>query len=232
MKYKIKKIDSAPPLSIDELSSYRKCYLGISINNPFFRDKHLGLLLKWISSHFDECVIIIGDYLHRINEYILHGNYGQEAIDSSVNRGDQIDLILQVALDILPKNKFKIYRWKEFLDLHPQAIPEKDRLTKLFKSHEKFNADIIQSSTEFIERLMQRGEPLYVSKDEAVVLSTEYLLEEMAVFSVLISSGYFVQVYPGTQLTVLKDLANNEFPGLDTNLRDGVYIDLTIKKIK
>ena len=54
----------------------------------------------------------------------------------------------------------------------------------------------------------------------------------MAVFSVLIEQGYRVQVYPGTQLKILKDLANNKFPNLDNNLTQGIYIDLSVKKIR
>lgn len=232
MKYKIKKIESAPTISVNQLAEYRKCYLGISVNNPFFREQHLGLLLKWISNHFDECTIIIGDYLHRINESILHGTTGEEAIASSIIRGDQIELMLEVALSILPQNKFKVYRWKDFLDKYPKALSEKEKLTSIFNSNKIFQDDILQSCSEFIERLVTRGERLYLTKEEAINQSREYLLEEMAVFSVLIEQGYEVQVYPGTQLKILKDLANKKIPDINTNLTQGIYIDLTVKKIK
>ncbi|MFN8297850.1 MAG: tRNA-dependent cyclodipeptide synthase [Chitinophagales bacterium] len=232
MKYKIKKIDSAPNISVLDLAVHRKCYLGISVNNPFFRDKHLGLLLKWIANHFDECVIIIGDYLHRINESILHGESGESAIASSINRGNQIYEILDVTLSILPQNKFKLYRWKQFLDENPNALIEKEKLNQLYNSNNNFRQDILQSCADFIDRLIERGERLYLTKEEAINQSKEYLLEEMGVFSVLIAQGYNVQVYPGTQLKILKDLANNKFPEIKSNLTSGVYIDLTVKKIK
>lgn len=230
MKYKIKRTGSAPDITIKQLAKYRKCYLGISINNPFFRDKHLGLLLKWIDNHFDECEILIGDYLHRINESILHGLVGNEAIASSMKRGDQIHEILDVALSILPGNKFKVYRWKEFLDANPDTIIEKNRLTELFESNKDLGDSIIHSCTEFINRLIERGESLFLPKEEAIIQSKEYLIEEMAVFSVLIGKGFIVQVYPGQQLKTLKDLANNIFKDVETNLTQGIYIDLTVKK--
>lgn len=232
MKYKIKKIESAPAITVKQLANYRKCYLGISVNNPFFRDQHLGLLLKWIANHFDECTILIGDYLHRINESILHGITGEEAIASSINRGDQIHEMLEIALSMLPDDKFKVYRWKEFLDSNPKSLTEKTKLTALFNTNKDFQKDILQSCTEFIDRLIARGERLYPTKVEAISQSKEYLIEEMAVFSVLIEQGYKVQVYPGTQLKILKDLANKKLSNIDTNLTQGIYIDLTVKKIK
>jgi hypothetical protein len=114
---------------------------------------------------------------------------GEEAIDSSIIRGDQIELILEVALSILPKNKFKVYRWKDFLDMHPEALIEKDNLNSIFRSNKLFRDGIVQSCTEFIERLITRGEQLYLTKEEAINQSREYLIEEMAVFSILIERG-------------------------------------------
>jgi tRNA-dependent cyclodipeptide synthase len=230
MGYKIKKLESAPPLTVHQLRKYKKCYLGISVNNRFFRDQHLGLLLNWIFNHFDECVIIIGDYLHRINESILHGLTGEEAIASSINRGDQIHEIIDIALTSLPQAKFKVLRWKQFLDKYPNSLVEKDRLAELFAINQDFQKDILQSSSAFVDRLIARGERLYPTRQEAISQSTEYLLEEMAVFSELIKHGYLVQVYPGTQLKILKDLANKKFPTIATNLASGIYVDLIVKK--
>lgn len=231
-KYKIKLSGIAPDMSLAQLAKFRKCYLGVSINNPFFRDRHLGLLLKWIASHFDECIILIGDYLHRINENILHGNTGETAIASSINRGDQIHEMIDIALSILPKNKFKVYRWKEFLDKNPRSFTKKDELNFLFENNRTFHESILLSCSEFVERLIKRGERLYFTREEAIALSREYLIEEMSVFSTLIEMGYNVQVYPGTQLKVLKDLARHAFPAVESNLSAGIYVDLTVKKIK
>jgi tRNA-dependent cyclodipeptide synthase len=232
VNFRIVKLKSAPKITIQQLSKYRKCYLGVSVNNPFFRDKHFGLLLRWIANHFDECIILIGDYLHRINETILLGKFGDDAINSSMLRGNQLYEILEVALSLLPQNKFTIYRWKDFLDEYPDTQKRKEQLLNYYNENEEFRNAIFQSSTEFIERLSDRGEVIYLSKEEAVVESKEYLIEEMAVFSKLIEQGYKVQVYPGTQLNVLKELANKKYESIDTNLKEGIYIDLTVKKRK
>ncbi|MFN3299833.1 MAG: tRNA-dependent cyclodipeptide synthase [Sediminibacterium sp.] len=230
--FRVVKLRSAPKITIQQLSKYRKCYLGVSVNNPFFRDKHLGLLLRWIANHFDECIIIIGDYLHRINETILLGKFGDDAINASMLRGNQLHEIIEVALSLLPQNKFKIYRWKDFLDEHPTVYDKKKQLLNYYNESDEFKNAIIQSSTEFIERLSERGEVIYLSKEDAVAQSKEYLIEEMAVFSKLIEEGYKVQVYPGTQLNILKELANKKYKSVDTNLKEGIYIDLTVKKRK
>ena len=230
-RYKIKIADIAPKLITDTKYSDKKCYLGISINNPFFWGKHVDLLLKWISDHFDSCLIIIGDHLHRLNEYILNGISGQEAIDAGLKLGDEALAIFSEQIKKYPKGKFEIHRWQTYHDDN-KCQQEKLKLTKSCDSNYFFNKSIINSCTEFIDRHIDRGNNPKVTYEKAIQLSKEYLLEEMAVFSILIEQGYTVQVYPGSQLPVLKEFAEHKFEDIESNLRDGIYIDLFVKKKK
>jgi len=231
MRYKIKKDDSAPSLSVGQLAKFRKCYLGISINNPFFRDEHLPPLLKWMDHHFDECIILIGDYLHRINEKILSDKNDEQAIASCITKGDVLQGVIEAEINLLGSTRFNVIRWKTFLDEHPEVESEKHRLYEFCHSNPEFKKDVLKSCTEYIDKLMQR-ERIYLGREEAVLASQEYIIEEMAVFSVLIDQGYTVQVYPGSHLQVLKNLANKKFPELVTNLSRGIYVDLTARKTK
>ena len=73
MRYKIRLRSINPKIDKKEIYS-RKCYIGASLNNPFFTGKHFPLLIQWIDNRFPECVIIIGDYLDRYNELIFNKN--------------------------------------------------------------------------------------------------------------------------------------------------------------
>ena len=60
-----------PKISEQELFSYKKCYMGISLANPVFQGKALEVLLAWMTDRFDESLVVIGDYLWRFNEQIF-----------------------------------------------------------------------------------------------------------------------------------------------------------------
>lgn len=231
MRYKIKKTDIAPKLGSIKNLKVKSCYLGVSINNTFFYGPHFELLLKWVSSYFDECVILIGDYLNRRNEFIFNNKTEKDAIENSLVLGDELYAKINLIITQLPSQKFKLYRWKQFLDDNPTAMKVKDDLENIYNTNENFKSEILQSCTEYITRLLNKKRTISISKEEAIIQSKEYILEEMAVFSILIEKGFTVQVYPGTQLKVLKDLANGEFPELNTNLKQGIYIDLSVKKV-
>jgi tRNA-dependent cyclodipeptide synthase len=232
MRYRIVKNDIAPRLGVKELAIYNKCYLGVSINNPFFRDQYLGLLMKWMANHFDKSLIIIGDYLNRINEMIIHGKSETDAIEDSIRKGDDIEDKIKIAISLLPQDKFTVYRWIDLIRKYPDANDEKMKLISMAKKNPEFAEQIQISASDFIDRLLNRGQRLSFSKTEAIEKSKMYLFEEMALFSILIQKGYKVQIYPGTQLRVLKLLANGAFPSLGSPLKNGIYVDLKIKKSK
>ena len=63
----------SPEVSEQELFSRKQCYIGISLDNPVFRADFLDALLVWAVGNFDRSLVVVGDYLRRHNEYILHG---------------------------------------------------------------------------------------------------------------------------------------------------------------
>jgi tRNA-dependent cyclodipeptide synthase len=231
MKYKIKVKDIQPSTysAIDKFPD--KCFLGVSLSNPFFQGKHLERVLKWIDENFAECEIIIADHLHRFNEYTFNGKNGKEAETECIEMGKQIHERIKFLTQSLQSKKFKINHWLSFINTKEFDVLSKN-INDNFSNNDAFKECILKSCEEFIEKQLGRGYHIFVTKDEAINKSKDYLLEEMAVFSILINRGFTVQIYPGTQLKVLKQLANKKFPTIDNNLSRGIYIDLSVKKIR
>lgn len=231
MRYKVKVRDIQPEIYSGENNLPRKCFLGISLSNPFFQGKHLPKVLKWIDNNFDECNIIIADHLHRFNEYIFNNKTDEDASKECVEMGKQIHENLKELIKQIQGTKFKIYHWLDYF----KTQEFKEHLEKIilyFKSNPDFKNSVVNSSNQFIDKQLKRGYRIHVTREEAIKKSSEYILEEMAVFDILIQKDYLVQVYPGSQLNVLKEIANNKFPDFNTNLKNGIYIDLSIKKQK
>jgi tRNA-dependent cyclodipeptide synthase len=231
MKYKINIKDIQP--EIYSLGKYlpRKCFLGISLSNPFFHGKHLSRILKWVDYNFEDCLIIIADHLHRFNEYIFTGSDSDTANRECSQMGESIHKSIEELIKQIGESKFKILHWLEFVNT-PEFRINHEKINTYFNQDAKFKKSVLRSCELFIDKQLKKRYQIYVTREIAIKKSCEYILEELAVFSILIERGYFIQVYPGTQLEVLKEIANNSFPNLDSSLKKAIYIDLTIKKIR
>lgn len=229
MSYKLKVSSIVPNISLDKLNK-ENCYYGISINNPFTWGKHTILLLEWISLHFKHCKILIVDYLYRFNEYISFGKDIDLAIDKSLLVGKLIKQQLLKDMQIFPENMFTIIHWKDLIDCNANYQKYYDKMKYYFDNNNKFHKRIEDHSKAFIERQLRGGKSLFLKEEDAILQSNGYLIEELSTISLLIEDGFCISVYPGAQLSILKEIANGEFSELDTNLKNGIYIDLTVKK--
>lgn len=230
-RYKLKIKEITPNIDIESLYN-KNCFYGISINNPFTWGKHNKLLLEWISQNFSNCIIIIVDYLHRINEQIFFNKNKDDAIEKSMLLGKLIENRFTEDMPNISSNKIKIVHWCDYIESNPKYQLYYNSLKSTFKNDLNFQSNIQYDSKLYVERLISRGESLFLSKEEAIHKSNLYILEELALISCLIENSYTISIYPGTQLNILKELANGNFPDIDTNLNNGIYIDLTVKKIK
>lgn len=219
----------APAITQKELFLHRRCYLGISIGNPQFRGESFAVLLEWISRHFDECLIVVGDYLQRYNEHIFYNRQAKEAEIESLRMGDTFLKESADLLNRLPKTQFHITRWKSYLDSQ-EYHRSKKILEELFVTSFEFRESIDKTSSEFIARQMKNKKGPVVDKKTAIALSTQYLLEEIAVFSVLVENGWAVEVYPGPEIPVLVDMAAGKFPHIPPALKQRINVELRITK--
>ena len=190
----------------------------------------LKLFLDWvIEQNYSECRIVIGDYLHRFNEYISFGKDIDEAEEKTQLLGRLVDDYFQTALKEYPKDRFSVFHWKDMTIKHPRFDTVHKRMLKEFQSNQKFQAAIESCSTSFVNKQVRKGW-LFLDPQKAIEKSNDYILEELTVFSLLIEDGYQTKIYLGTILEVLKKIALEQFPEFKTNLSEGIYIELKIKK--
>jgi len=227
MSYRI--IPSVNPLLLDEQDRV-KCILGVSLNNKSIYDKHFEMIFRWVSQNFGNCKFVIGDYINRITEMIFNDKDEEQAIADSLLIGDEVYNCMTRAIPPEFKNKFDIIRWKDLFDFYPEINEEINNIKYLYDHDDSVNRELTQTATQFIQKSLSKDNSLSLSLNQAIEKSKEYLFEEMAVFSVLIKHGYRVQLYPGTQLKILKSFANGTLKEFNTSLTKGIYIDLNIKK--
>ena len=230
MKYKVKIARVTPSSSKLESKTIKKCYLGISMNSQILEEPKLSSIIDWLSNNYDECQIVIGDYLNRINEYILFGHDKSDAIDKSLYLGELFKKQFENDIDKYPNEKFSILSWYDLI-----KNSNYDKLKKYFydcyNNNLEFKDRIHYTSEKYVEKQIIRGS-LFINRDDAVKISAQYIIEELAGFSLLITLGYRIQVYPGSILEIIKDFVNGEFPEISTNLREGIFIELKLSTKK
>jgi len=220
-------VRTTPGISEQQLSSYTRCYIGISLGNPLFQGKSLQAILSWAVERFEQSLVIIGDYLCRFNERIFHGVNSEQTIQVSQNLGDDFLRQTKELFEQFPEDKLKPIRWKKCLE-NVEYMEAKSILDNLFKQNPLFKASVEKEAFSFINRQTKHNQKLAVETEEAIKLSCEYLLEEIAVFSSLSQQGWQVELYPGCELKVLEDIAKGKYNNIPTGLKKRINVELRI----
>lgn len=216
-----------PKIPEEQMYAYKKCYLGISLDNPVFEGNSLQALLLWITGKFEHCLVIVGDYLSRFNERILNGCDRETASKIACDRGDEFITKTQHLFQQLPDGRATLTRWKEHLqtDHYKKA---REIIDNIFASNDEFRASVERDALSFVKRLSKRNHTLALEKPEAVSLSSEYLVEEIAVFSSLSEQGWQVELYPGPELRVLVDVAKGKYKDIPIGLSQRISVELKL----
>lgn len=229
MKYKVKYLSITPKTEKKDLYGCN-FYLGTSLRNPFFWGNHMPLLCEWISTRFPVGIIVIGDYLDRFNQFIFAEKLSvDDSIRLSIESGIKLEKTIHKYVSQLENGNITIERWSKYYE-NEVVQNIKTNLFRQLNESPDFYSSVKQSAIGYLKN-KAIGNLSNILNDKNINFSIEYILEEMAVFSFLIELGYKVQLYPGTQLSVLKQIANKEIILNDSNLDQGIYVDLTVKKV-
>ncbi len=224
--YKVKIRNIFPRQAKMEVNTIPKAYLGISMNNPSFWHHSFIFVLRWMSENVESPYLLVGDYLNRWNEQIFTSNPPDECACRSIQQGDQL---LQTYATELQTRPISVFRWKELMETE-EFEPAKKEIETAFELSPIFRSLLVQSTRKFIQNQTESGNKLTVSPKQAHNFSISYLIEELAVFLVLIRKGINVQMYPGLHLPVLAQLHKPEKLHLPKEFQNGVFVGLRIKK--
>ncbi len=215
-----------PEISEQKVFSYRRCYMGISLDNPVFEGNSLRALLHWAAERFEHCLVVTGDYLRRHNELILNGLDDERAAAAATASGDEFIEKTRDIFAATDSDRIEMIRWRDCL-----AFAEYQRsratLDELFAANEEFREAVGRDAVGFVERQRDRNRSLAVDENRAIEISCEYLLEEIAVFSALSERGWHVELYPGPELHVLVDVAAGRFGDITQGLKDRINVELS-----
>ena len=216
-----------PKISQQELFEHRRCYIGISLENPIFKGNSLSALLFWSQQKFEEVLVVVGDYLCRHNEIMLSGCDETKASQWAQSLGDEFLLQTKEVFDKFSDKKIHLTRWKDHLQ-SKEYKESKIILEELFESNSDFRASVEKDAFGFIKRLIKKNQTMLVDTPQALKLCCRYLLEEISVFSALSQQGWNVELYPGPELCVLTEIAKGKYSAVPKGLKERINVELKI----
>ncbi len=201
-------------------------FLVVSVKNNHFRNKNsliqiLNLFRENVGNGFFK--IVIGDYLDRHNEIIFNNYTEKEAIQTSLKKGDELIKLIEDELKELNITNYSFIRTQEFY--------EKKIFLDLFVKYQKiyelnlpFKTVIDETVIQFFKRMQ-----LIDDSNSRFQRCVNYLLEELAIFEMIVTDGYFINIYPGKQLKILKEIVKGNIE-VSEELKKYILVELKFIK--
>lgn len=220
------KVDRVSPLARrDTFESEEACFLGISLENSNFTRAKLTGLVEWVSRRFRKCVVLVGDSIHRITLQSTRGLEPELALSTALDLGRAFVDGERTVFDGFPGTEFRFVTCNE-IQAAENYSRVYDRLSQLFQSDASFRA-----SVESFGRSYHGKHSTAVSAEELerrVAQSSQYFLEEFAVFACLYQRGLRVMVYPGS-FSTLAEIAGGQHPGAPEELKQLTVVSLCLR---
>jgi tRNA-dependent cyclodipeptide synthase len=203
-----------------------RCILGVSLENSDFHTSKLITITDWISKHYAESIVMVGDGLHRITLQL----------DSEASDSETLEHSKWLARDFV-YSQLSVFRLNDsrchFTFVFCSEVQGTARylayygqLVDLFRDDEEFRNSVRAFSLEFLRRKPEREH-----QEQHVEMSCRYLVEELAIICCLAEDGPSTFVYPGS-LTILREIADGKHRSVPACLLRIDYVELKLKSLK
>jgi tRNA-dependent cyclodipeptide synthase len=208
-----------------------RAYVGVSLEQEAFHGDRLRAVLVWLEMHTEQCWLVIGDDLHRHTHRIWTVCDEARALESARRIGDQVERELFVHRTNLTAGRFSVSRWAELL-ANGGFASSRTEIAKLYNRDMVFAESIRKCAAAYLRRNIRRGRSLALPHNAAHEVATAYLMEELAVFTVIGTLGWCVEVYPGPELPVLREIAQGAYVDVPAPLRQRMNVELGLRAAK
>jgi tRNA-dependent cyclodipeptide synthase len=225
-KYTLRR--AIPSLQKASVLGRQKISLGVSLDNEEFYGKNLNGILTWIENRYEECLIFVGDCLYAYTLQIF-SPMDAVAVEQAVAKSAKTFRDQVIAFTSNSKTRFKMVSLAE-LSHRPEFQTAKTLIEKLYEGNEQFHSSVKKTATDYIQRKSKNGR-LTMNSEKAVLLSVQYLLDEIAFYYMLVSDGWLLEVYPGSEIPVLREIIQGKIQNVPEILKQRVFLELRKEKL-
>jgi len=200
--------------------------VGLSLKNRMANRRCLEELIPWVKERAVRVLVVVGDFPHRHNLMALRGLSANEALTKAMRDGRQtLRAARSVASATCPGGGVTVCSASELIE----TASCRTILRALETYYEKggdFVLDVLSSAMRYARRV---GDPARFEMDEAIPRLKQYLLEEIAMFLHLSSTGFDVEVYPGPDLGLMRAIAQASYDSFPYSCPHRTHISVSVK---
>jgi len=204
--------------------------IGVSTRNPRYSSEKLRALLDWTTQRYHHVSIDVHDSLQQYNYQTSEALSPTEARKLAIEEGDNwIKLNMPI---IIQYPNISIYRHDE-LAKKVNHLERLEYLIHLYQSDRKFAELIDSESISAKNRKEKRGELGTPRLRESFLhFSRLYILDELALMSLLNETETYVEFYAGRFLNFLKNPDRLKIEGLPSGLKDYPLVEVDFIRAK
>jgi tRNA-dependent cyclodipeptide synthase len=181
----------------------------ISLGSAAHEGEWFRALLAWVGAHHARTYICIADTLQRHNRMARWGESATEAHVRSRRDGDAWFERNRRVLEALPI-PYVLGRWSDWL-ADPRYPAARRAVRALHRDSPALRDEIDRDADRYLRSLARRGTPV-PDRTSAVRRARAFLLEETAVFPLMMEDYPGDEVYPGSMLYSTRALLRMELP--------------------
>lgn len=205
----------------------RRASFEISVGNERCSDDYLRAQLEWAIDKFSLFEFSVGDTL-QVHNYVALGHPirgvldREEAHKIAKEEGDTwLEKNVPTIDEVLQGRTFELNRWDDWLSKE-QVQGNLNALREMIVAYPKLESAILADASSYLSR---RGKSLEDLAAGMIDELTAYVLEELAVFQYQ-AENPIVNVYPGSDLSVFRHLAQSDLLPPSLKNRDFVLLEI------
>lgn len=184
-------------------------YMGISLHSPNHKGDGLAAMVDWMNEHgqFSRVRVGLSDTLNRFNHARENRVSLKDAFAATAREGSNWLAANRPILDGLSM-PHELVRWSHWLENHAREV-EANRhfFDQAYQKNSDFKASVDADIAAFLKR--KQNDPAATIDPEFINTSRQYLIEELAVYSVILKDFPATTVYPGKQLNCFAYMREN-----------------------
>ncbi len=186
--------------------------LPISIGHHTHEEEKLKATFRWCRERFRHVQICVNDTLQRYNLMFQHSISEQEAYDLALSKGDIWINRNKPLFSLL--SSYECVRWDQWRQ-HPEFLSVMQKIQNLYNMNKEFKEAIDKNALDVWKRRTSVNSSDYCANRMASFLdfSVQYLLEEVAVFSLMFEETRAIDIYPGSGLLATDIFSGRPLPG-------------------
>lgn len=215
--------------STDRWQDFKVARLHISVGQEYHEGEKLRALAEWSKARFEKVIFCANDTLQRFNLMYEQAFSEAEAYQTASALGQAwITRNLTVIAQMEQAETVRWEQWKANSKYSKGFL----KIEWLYQNNPEFKEAIDENILAIWKRKQKSDAILYDDKrfTEFASLSRQYLLEEMAVFSLMYETETAIDIYPGTTLFAATKFRGRSIEGAPDGLGKGHFCRIDFAK--